>query len=93
MWLSDTSTLVSFADGDDTQFGEDHGAAHGSCDFLGAFHAETDVAITVADDDESLEAGMLTSASLFLHRTDLLSDSDTHTTHTFMTSSLSLGRK
>jgi hypothetical protein len=71
MWFSDTSTPVSSTNGDDTEFGEDHGAADGSCDFLGTFNSETDVAIAVTNDNESLETSTLTSASLFLHRTDL----------------------
>ena len=75
MWLSDTATPISSANGNDTEFGKDHGAANGSCDFLGALNAETNVAVAVADDNESLKASTLTSTSLLLHRTNLSSDS------------------
>ena len=75
MWFSDTASPVSSADRDDTEFGEDHGASDGSGDFFGTFYAETDVAVTVADDDKGLEAGTLTSPSLFLHRANLQSTS------------------
>jgi len=45
VWVSDTGTPVSSADGDDRELGEDHGASDGGCDFLGAFYTETDVAV------------------------------------------------
>ena len=43
----------------------------GGSDLLGALDAKSHVAVVVADGDEGLEAGALTSAGLLLHRHDL----------------------
>jgi hypothetical protein len=71
MWVSNTGTPESSTDGNDTQFGEDHGSTDGSCDFLGAFDTETDMTIRITDDDERLETSSLTSARLFLYGANL----------------------
>ena len=76
MWVSDTGTPVSSTDGDDAQFGEDHGSTDGSCDFLGAFDTETDMTIRITDDDEGLETSSLTSACLFLYGANLRSQNN-----------------
>lgn len=71
MWVSNTGTPVASADGDDGEFCENHGASDGSCNFLGAFYAEADVAVSIADDDKCLESGALAGTGLLLHWTDL----------------------
>ena len=71
MWVSNTGTPVSSADGDDGEFCENHSASDGGCDFLGAFYAKANVAISIANDDKGLESGTLTSTGLFLYWTDL----------------------
>lgn len=70
MGFTESSTPVTSSDGNDREFGKDDGAANGSCDFLCALDAETNMAIKVTDSNESLEAGTLTSTSLLLHRHD-----------------------
>ena len=62
---------VTATNGDDAELGDDDGGADGSCDFLGGLDAETDVALGVTDDDDGLEAGALTGASLLLNGLDL----------------------
>lgn len=58
-------------DGDHGKLRQYDAAADGGGDFLTALHAETDVAVVVSDDDESLEPGSLTGPSLLLDRHDL----------------------
>lgn len=69
--FTEVGTPVAAADGQDGQFGDDDGGADGGRDFLGGLDAESDVAFRVADDDDSLESGALTSAGLFLDGFDL----------------------
>ena len=64
-------TPVTAADGDDAQLGDDDGGADSSSDFLGGLNAETDVALGVANDDDSLETGPLTGTGLLLNGLDL----------------------
>ena len=104
MRLTEVGTPVTTTDGDDGELGDDDGSADGGSDFLGGLDAETNVALAVADDNDSLEAGTLTGTGLLLDRLDLLNDSPSvyrsHHMHvslqyprTFITSSLSEGRK
>jgi hypothetical protein len=62
---------VTASDGDDAELGDDDGGTDSSRDFLGGLDAETDVALRITDDDDSLEAGTLTGAGLLLDRLDL----------------------
>ena len=62
---------VSAADGDDVELGEDHGSLDGVRNLLARLDAEADVAVFVADDDESLEPHALTRGGLLLHGHDL----------------------
>lgn len=48
------------------KLGKDDCAANGGCNFLGAFHTKSNVAIGVSNGNKCLEAGALTSPSLLL---------------------------
>ena len=69
--LVQDGTPVTATDGDDGQLGEDDGTTDGSGNLLGALDTETDVAVGVTNDDESLEAGTLTGTGLLLDGHDL----------------------
>jgi hypothetical protein len=71
MRCADFVTPISPSHWDQRELSQDDGAADGRGDFLGAFDAETDMAITIADHHERLEAGSLTSSGLFLDGHDL----------------------
>ncbi|DAZ97089.1 TPA: LOW QUALITY PROTEIN: hypothetical protein N0F65_001273 [Lagenidium giganteum] len=71
VWSTDHTAPVATTHWHKRNLGEDDGAADSSGNFLGALHTETDVAVAVADNNEGLEAGTLTSAGLLLHRHDL----------------------
>ena len=71
MGLSDLVTPIASAHGNNRQLGQDDGASDGSCDFFGALHSKTNVAVEVSDGHESLESGSLTGPGLLLHRHDL----------------------
>ena len=64
-------TPVSTTDGDDAQLGDDDGGTDSSGDFLGSLDTETDVALGVTNDDDSLETGSLTGTGLLLDGLDL----------------------
>ena len=70
--LTKVGAPVSATDGDDVELGDDDGGADGGSDFLGGLDTETDVAVGVTDEDDSLEAGTLTGTGLLLDRLDLL---------------------
>jgi len=69
--LSNLVPPVPSPDGNNRELGQDNGAANGGGDFLAALDTETDVAVTVADDDEGLETRALTGTCLLLDRHDL----------------------
>ena len=69
--LVQNGTPVSATDGDDRELGEDDGTTDGSGNLLGALDTETDVAVGVTNDDESLKAGTLTGTGLLLDGHDL----------------------
>jgi hypothetical protein len=69
--LTKVGTPVTTTDGDDGELGDDDGSADGGRDFLGGLDTETNVALGVTDDNDSLEAGTLTSTGLLLDGLDL----------------------
>ena len=71
MGSTDFVTPETSPDGHDGQLGQDDGAPDGGGDLLGALDAQTHVAVVVADGDEGLEAGTLTSTGLLLDGHDL----------------------
>ena len=71
MGLLQSSTPVTTSNGDNAQLGSDDGTSDGSGDFLGALDTETDVSVGIADGDERLESGALTSTGLLLNGHDL----------------------
>jgi hypothetical protein len=70
--LTKVGAPVSATDGDDIELGDDDGGADGGSDFLGGLDTETDVAVGVTNEDDSLEAGTLTGTGLLLDGLDLL---------------------
>ena len=102
MRLSEVGAPVTTTNGYDRELGDDDGRTDSSSDFLGGFDAESNVSLTVSDDNNSLESRALTSTGLLLYRLDLFANSisivadhrcGTATQRTFITSSLSLGKK
>jgi len=71
MGFTDLVTPIASSDGDDGQLREDDGASNRSCHLFGAFDAETNVAVGIADGDESLEPRTLTGTRLLLDGHDL----------------------
>ena len=71
MRLTEVGTPVTPSDGDDGELGDNDSGADGSCDFLGGLDTETDVAVGVTNEDDSLEAGTLTGTGLLLNGLDL----------------------
>jgi hypothetical protein len=71
MRISNSGSPVSSSDWDDAEFGKDHGSTDGGSDFFRTFDTETNMAITVANDNKCLESSPLTSSSLFLYRANL----------------------
>ena len=106
MRLTKVGTPVSATDGDDVELGDDDGGADGGSDFLGGLDTETNVAVGVTNEDDSLEAGTLTGTGLLLDGLDLFVAHFRQSIaprvgvsrlwaekRTFMTSSLREGRK
>ena len=71
MRLAKVGAPETTTDGDDGELGDDDSSADGSRDFLGGLDAETNVAVGVANDDDSLETGTLTGTGLLLDGLDL----------------------
>jgi hypothetical protein len=69
--LTKVGTPVTPSDGENAQLGDNNGSADGSRDFLGGLNTETNVALRVTDNDDSLETGTLTGTGLLLDRFDL----------------------
>jgi hypothetical protein len=70
--LTEVGTPVTSPDGQNAQLGNDNGGTDGSSDFLGSLDSQTDVALTITNDNDGLETGTLTSTGLLLDRLDLL---------------------
>lgn len=70
--LTEVAAPVTSPDGDDGELGDDDGGTDGSGDFLGGLDTETNVALRVTDDNDSLETGALTGLGLLLDGLDLL---------------------
>lgn len=71
MRLTEVGTPVTSSDGQDREFGDDDGGTDGGCDFFGGLDTETNVTLTVTDDNDGLESGTLTGTGLLLDRFDL----------------------
>jgi hypothetical protein len=69
--LTEVGTPVTTTDGKNGELGDDDSGTNGSCDFFGGLDTETNVTLTVADDNDSLESGALTGTSLLLDGLDL----------------------
>lgn len=69
--LTEGRSPVTATNRDDSELGKDDGTTNSSGNFLGALDTETDVTVTIANNDESLETGALTSTGLLLDRGDL----------------------
>jgi len=68
---TDLVSPVASSNRDERELGQDDRAADGRSDFLGAFNSEADMSVSVAYDDEGLEASPLPCAGLFLDGHDL----------------------
>jgi hypothetical protein len=69
--ITESTTPVSSADGDQGQFGQHDGSTDGSGNFFSALDTETKVTVVVSDNDIGFEAGALTGSGLLLDRGDL----------------------
>lgn len=69
--LTEVGTPVTAADGEDSELGNGDSGTDGSGDFLGGLDTETDVTLTVTDENDGLEAGTLTGTGLLLDGLDL----------------------
>lgn len=72
VWFTEVGTPVATTDGQDGQLRDDDSSADGGSDFLGRLDPETNVALRIANDNDSLETSTLTGTSLLLHGLDLL---------------------
>ena len=71
MRVTQRCTPVPSSNRQDAQLGNDDGGADGGGYFFGRLDAETDVAFGVANNNDGLESGTLTGASLLLDGLDL----------------------
>lgn len=71
MRFTEVGTPVPTANGNDRELGDDDRGADSGRDFLRRLDAQANVTLTVANDDNGLEARTLTSARLLLHGFDL----------------------
>jgi len=63
---SDLVTPISSSNGHDSELSKDDGSSNGSGNFLSALDSESNVSISISNDDESFESGSLTSTGLLL---------------------------
>lgn len=103
--LTEVGTPVTTANGHNGELGNDDGGTDGGSDFLGGLNAKTDVSLAVANNHNGFEAGTLTGTGLLLDGLDLLYALESANSsrpleiwrivceRTFITSSLSLGKK
>ena len=102
--LTEVGAPVSTTNRYDRELGDDNSSANGGCDFLRRLDAEPDVAFAISNDDDSLEAGALTSTGLLLHWLDLNRENSSVPFYfaskiarvnslTFITSSFNFGKK
>jgi len=68
---TDLVTPIAATNGNNGELSTDDSSSDGVGNLFGAFDAQTDVSVRVSNDDESLEAGSLSCAGLFLDRHDL----------------------
>lgn len=68
---SDLVTPVTSSHWQNGKLGGNDGTSDGSGDFFGAFNTQSDMAITISDNNKSLESSSLTGSGLFLDRHDL----------------------
>uniref|UniRef100_A0A1L8EB92 Uncharacterized protein n=1 Tax=Haematobia irritans TaxID=7368 RepID=A0A1L8EB92_HAEIR len=71
MGFTDFVTPVTTTHRHYRQFSQDDGTTNGSSNFLAALNTQSNVTVVVTNSNESLEAGTLTSTSLFLDRHNL----------------------
>ena len=71
MRLTKVGAPVSATDGEDSELGDGDSSADGGSNFLGGLDSETDVALTVTDENDGLETGTLTGTGLLLDGLDL----------------------
>jgi len=69
--ITEATTPVSSADGDQGQFGQHDGSADGGGNFFGALDTQTKVTVVVSDNDIGFEASALTGSGLLLDGGDL----------------------
>lgn len=69
--LTERRSPVASSNGDNGELGNDDGGSDGGGDLLGGLDTETNVAVGVSDDDDSLESGSLTGSGLLLDGLDL----------------------
>jgi hypothetical protein len=69
--FTEGSAPVASTDRDNAKFCGNDSTTDGSCDLLGALNTETNMAIEIANGNESLEAGALTGTGLLLDGHDL----------------------
>lgn len=71
MRLTEVGTPVTSSDRQNTELGNDDSGTDSSSDFLRGLDSETDVTLTVTDNNDGLETGTLTGTGLLLDRLDL----------------------
>lgn len=71
MRLTKVGAPVSATDREDSELGDGNSSADGSSNFLGGLDSETDVALTITDENDGLETGTLTGTGLLLDGLDL----------------------
>ena len=71
MRLAEVGAPVATTNRHDGELSDDNGSTDSSRDFLRGLDAETNMPLAVSNNDDSLEAGTLTSTSLLLDWFDL----------------------
>jgi len=71
MRKTDFITIVTSSYRDEVKFSIDNSTFDGTLDIFGNFNTESDVSISVTDNDERFESSSLTSSGLLLYRHNL----------------------
>jgi len=71
MWETDFITVVTSSNRDEVKFSINNSTFNSTLDIFGNFNTESDVTISITDNDERFESSSLTSSGLFLDRHDL----------------------
>jgi hypothetical protein len=75
MWLSEIASPVSTSDWNNAELCNDNSSTNSCGNFLRSLDSESNVSLSISDDNDGLETSTLTGTSLLLHWFDLMQES------------------